>query len=547
MNFPPNLAPALALNANSAPVESTSGPERSVHGHALLEAPVTPGETSNSVSYRIGMLVVVAVALLPILTVHNIPLMDWPNHLARGYILSHYESVPQFSSTYQIEYEPIPNIGMDVLMVFLQAAGLSVTSSGRAILVVAVVMFAVGCHLTGLAISGRRRWLAVLAPLIVYNGSFLYGFINYVLGVAFFLVTFSCALFWEQRWTAWRYTSIFLLTTTCYFVHLTSFGFVAVSFCIVGALRYIKSRALLRSIALPVACIPGFALYLLYMSRSGRVGTIHFNTLSGKASVAFGVLARTFGNPIKDFFVLGILLCLIVGVLAMARRVHVYWETMSIAVCLFLLFVISPNDMMTVANTDERFLLPAVILLAFSISIELPPHIEQIATIIAMLVCISRIAIIWHSWQDTSRQIEGVTALLSAVPAGATLYPAIFESDTPESKAKRLMVRHIASYATFQRDAIVANTFANAGQQPIVFRNGYKFAPLDKDGASAAWAQLRSAQFVLSYGLSQRAQATLERCGALLGSKEGIGLWQMNPIKDCSLPQSSLTFASTSP
>ncbi|MGC8785788.1 MAG: hypothetical protein ACP5RN_15585, partial [Armatimonadota bacterium] len=55
------------------------------------------------------------VLLLPIWLTAYPPLLDWPNHLARAYILAHYREVPQFQDAYTLYFGLLPNLGVDIM------------------------------------------------------------------------------------------------------------------------------------------------------------------------------------------------------------------------------------------------------------------------------------------------------------------------------------------------------------------------------------------------------------------------------------------------
>src|SRR5438128_2101796 len=65
--------------------------------------------------------VLLAVLLVvPIWAVENPPLVDYPNHLARGYLLYHYVDLPQYRENIEIDYLSAPSVSMDLFMLALQ-------------------------------------------------------------------------------------------------------------------------------------------------------------------------------------------------------------------------------------------------------------------------------------------------------------------------------------------------------------------------------------------------------------------------------------------
>src|SRR5437016_3957542 len=66
------------------------------------------------------ILVFLAVLLaVPIWIVEYPPLVDYPNHLARGYILYHYDDVPSFAEQFDIDWWT-PSLAIDLFLVALQ-------------------------------------------------------------------------------------------------------------------------------------------------------------------------------------------------------------------------------------------------------------------------------------------------------------------------------------------------------------------------------------------------------------------------------------------
>src|SRR5215467_592761 len=76
--------------------------------------------TSKNFGYWLSLCLVGAFLCLPVLSVTYAPLVDYPNHLARAYILYHYNETPAYQQAYYKLFEPIPNVAIDLIMVSLQ-------------------------------------------------------------------------------------------------------------------------------------------------------------------------------------------------------------------------------------------------------------------------------------------------------------------------------------------------------------------------------------------------------------------------------------------
>ncbi|TMJ62181.1 MAG: hypothetical protein E6G81_02750, partial [Alphaproteobacteria bacterium] len=71
-----------------------------------------------------------AFALSPLLWVRVPPLVDYPNHLARIWILVHGTEIPDLLANYQIHWRVLPDLAMDLVVSMLSPV-LSVEDAGR--------------------------------------------------------------------------------------------------------------------------------------------------------------------------------------------------------------------------------------------------------------------------------------------------------------------------------------------------------------------------------------------------------------------------------
>ncbi len=127
----------------------------------------------------------------PIWAVEYPPLVDYPNHLARGYILYHYDDVPSFREYYAIDYVSTPSLSLDLFMVALQPILDMRTVCKLFLTLDAAWLYLLGWHFLGRAIHGRPTWLALGAGLFAYHSMFFYGFTNFAFGLGVFLIALA--------------------------------------------------------------------------------------------------------------------------------------------------------------------------------------------------------------------------------------------------------------------------------------------------------------------------------------------------------------------
>jgi len=143
------------------------------------------------------MLVALCLVLLAPLTLADVPpLLDYPNHLARQFVLAFIGDDPILARFYVPRWGIIPNLALDLtvppLLWFLP-----IHLVGRAVVGLCLLLPVAGAVTYHRAISGRLSYWPLGAVLFVYDGALLRGFLNFVGSV-------GLALLLGAVWAAWR-------------------------------------------------------------------------------------------------------------------------------------------------------------------------------------------------------------------------------------------------------------------------------------------------------------------------------------------------------
>src|SRR4051812_41268743 len=103
-----------------------------------------PGALANShqtpVLYRAVFGAVCVFLCLPLVISRYAPLVDYPSHLARAYILAHYNDVPRYRQNYVPTRELLPNLAIDITGRYLLRF-INVTTFSRFFLASIVLLF----------------------------------------------------------------------------------------------------------------------------------------------------------------------------------------------------------------------------------------------------------------------------------------------------------------------------------------------------------------------------------------------------------------------
>jgi hypothetical protein len=450
------------------------------------------------------------------------PFVDYPNHLARCYIVVHYSQVPLFQAAYWRDYAPIYNLAMDLVVPPLaRVTGLAV--AGRLFLILMIVTYAAGCYLLASAIHGGRTWLAFVPLMFAYNSPLMMAFVNYYFGVALYLVTFACWLRWKRAWTPLGVAAFACLAAACCLSHLTAIALLGISVASVSAYEYFTERPPLRGMLITgLGFLPAAAIYLVASRSTQTGGPIVWNTMEGKL-IALLVVIRTYDVPTDIALLAGTAVCL--GFLILkSSKISVYPPILVCGVVLILCYVVTPRDALAGSGLDARFIWPALVLITLACSPRIRPSYGTMCLACFVLIFLVRAGILWSYWHDLDVKISRMVRVFDRLPREQRIFPAQFTS--PGAKATKLdeAMKHVACYAVVSRDAYVPLTFAMKGQQPIVDKETIPFgrwAP----GAVSPWAGY---DYVWTYKPPAQLVDDLSRTATPFASAEESTLWSLH-------------------
>src|SRR6266853_5397539 len=212
------------------------------------------------------MILILAAALLtPIWIVEFPPLLDYPNHLARSFVLAHlHDPAFTFNRFYRADWGAYPYLGMDASLAVLGRV-FPIETAGRVFLsLCALALPAAAWFFLRQANPGDDA-TALWILLIACNVFFLQGFLNFDLSLAVGFLALGLWLRWLANRRIARWVAALAAFTALYFTHLLGF---AIAGLVVVAYLGFERRPLRDWIWSGVLALPGMAFYL----HSSRVG-----------------------------------------------------------------------------------------------------------------------------------------------------------------------------------------------------------------------------------------------------------------------------------
>ena len=120
--------------------------------------------------------------LLPFFFIQIPPLQDYPNHLARIHVLTQIQGSPALQEYYKVQWAPLPNLAMDLIVPFL-ALFVQLETAGRWFCVAVLLSTPPAVTALSYALHKKISLWPLFSMLFAYNSVFTFGFLNYLLGL----------------------------------------------------------------------------------------------------------------------------------------------------------------------------------------------------------------------------------------------------------------------------------------------------------------------------------------------------------------------------
>lgn len=372
----------------------------------------------------------VTLLVLPLWIVKYPPLLDYPNHLARVFILTHISDPNyQFSQYYTVTFGPYPYLTMDVLLMGLQKF-FGLIAGGRIILTLCVLAVPAAAWFFVRQANRENASLACWGLLSGYNIFFLWGFVNWQLSMALVLVVAGLWIRYLARATVARWIALLLVVTLLYFTHLQGFGLAGLLITAYAALTRKGWRSIIRGLAQGWALfLPGGALHLITRIRTHETTAawaMNFHPLSDKWERLYFFMQGY--SPGLDTITLLILIgC---AVAARWRNREFKWNHPwpAIVAGFFLLYWIFPGYGVNWAGDDADVrLLPFTFMLLPAV-VYAGRRARWLALVACLLFC-ARTATVIRTFRAEQPELIGISRAFSLTPPNARVLPVIESRD----------------------------------------------------------------------------------------------------------------------
>lgn len=421
--------------------------------------------------------VLLAIAMTPIIVFKYPGLQDYPNHLARGFILLR-RADPVLSRLYDVQWSLLPNLGWDLWAIAVGRV-LDLEWTGKFFLALSGASIVLGCIALNRALLSRWTFAPLFSVPFLFSSAFKLGFLNFELSVGCSLLA---AAWWVSSGGAhWarRLVLATFLSTSLYFIHFYGWAFYGL-FLLSYELRFVLKpgngprdiwTGLLRLFRDGTQCVPVLAV-MAYMAITQPRPELTLTAFK-PPYLRLSELIRLIdvGHPIWN---LAILVLFGLFIFEMFRRRWICFRmdlAWPIGISVFVFFLM-PDQIADTFYVSWRILLMSVLVSISSIcpSREGDARLSLIMSVLA-LTTIGIVGLQWQSWRNSETGSEAFIKITQNVPAGSKLFVVHNGMTTQQLANDAIGLYHVGAYAVITRRALVQSMFVLEGQQVLRFRD----------------------------------------------------------------------------
>jgi hypothetical protein len=466
--------------------------------------------------------------VIPIWLVRYPPIIDYPNHLARWFMLAHiHDPGYGFGRMYSVHWGPYPYALVDFIAVGLQHF-VNIYLAGRLILTMRVLSVPLATWFFLRQASPGNEYLALGAVLITYNPQFMMGSVQMEFSVAMCFLALGLWIIFLAHPNIWNWCLFMGVVTLLYLAHVVGFAVAGVTLTAFAVIARKPLRLLFLSW---LGFVPGCVAFLyirLWMAHVATPEAIGFSPLKSKLLA----LPYPFRGNHKAFDLAVIAaictLAIVVALKDKESRLRIPW--FATAVALVIVYFAAPAQIGDGGYFDVRILVFTFIvsLAAFRIG-----RYRRIVAIVLVLLVVTTCAEICHDFMSQQSSLAALEANSSVIPAQARVFPMELDDNNIALPARPFV--HSLAYLVIDKGILTPAIFHLPDLHSLAMNGGIYCTndpttnlcgPFIKQAPD--WAQVeKDFDYVWAYNLPEY-RAQLERIGTPMVAVGGLQIFRIH-------------------
>src|SRR5712671_138363 len=443
-----------------------------------------------------------AIAAVPILLYPWPPLSDYINHLARMHVIAAISSDRDLALFYQIEWQVIPNLMMDLIVPILQRV-MNVYLAGQVYTIMTFVLILSGTLALNRQLYGHWSVLPLIAFPLLYNKVLLVGTMNYLFGIGLALWALATWVALRERALVLRLAVSTLFVLALFFCHLFAvgvygLGLLAFELQRLLALRWREPQSLDGAVAprMPpwldfvVSGLPFLPVVpLLLMSPTWTLRWDFTWELNGKLNGLLFVI-EVYSRSATFFLATIVAIAAVFAIRHRALQFHPFgWMLLAVGGVTYLVL---PRVLFDTYMADQRLPIALAFMVIACAHLDLRDEFVRrgFATVLVLLLAV-RAFEVQGVWRDLSRGTASFRESVRHIERGSKVLVAYADPDNGDN-ARDLWLTHAACLAIIERSALVTTAFTVLGKQVMHVRRDYRDRVDTEDGTPPSIRQLLS-------------------------------------------------------
>ncbi|HET7193128.1 MAG TPA: hypothetical protein VFI98_14610 [Pseudolabrys sp.] len=434
-----------------------------------------PAFLSSRPAAHVFFILLLAAALSPTLLVSIPAMADYPNHLARMFLLSRADG-PNPSPFYQIVWALYPNLAMDLVVPFM-ARFMDVVTATKIFFLLSQLLVVTGAMALERAVKNRIAISGCVALMFLYSLPFAWGFVNFEsgLGVALWALAGAIALN-EYNWLI-RITFHAVSTLVLFAAHFFALGIYGFAIGVHELWRaWSKQRPLNETVSrLLLLGLPALAVMAAMVSTGGVIGgTGTYWFLQYKPLWPIRIMSG-YSVVLSAICVVG----LIAGIYELAKHRLLRFSSSGawLAAGFAGLYIAMPSKLFDTSFVDLRIIVAAALIMPAFVTVKLPDMRWRLAaaagTAAITLANVGIVLSVWLSYRADYAAVIGSfdriakKSLVLIAHSGAA-------DDPPLGELTEYPMYHAPVLAVHFADAFVPDLFNAPGKQPVMANPAYR-------------------------------------------------------------------------
>jgi hypothetical protein len=430
------------------------------------------------------------VASIPIITHPLPPLSDYVNHLARMHVIASIGHDPDLSRFYEIDWQIIPNLMMDLVVPRLTAF-MNVYHAGQLFTVATFVLIASGTLTLNRALFGSWSVLPLISFPLLYNHIFLVGVMNYMFGIGLALWGMALWILLRERFWAIRLAVSAVFVLGLFFCHLFDVGIYGLGLLSIELTRLWMTRGrplmprLVDFVATGIPFLP--ALPLLLMSPTWELAGEFYWEKLGKIDGLVYVI-EVYSDIVAFLLIAGVAAGAVWAARHRLLRLHpIGWSFLGVGAAVY---IAMPHMLFATFMADQRLPIALAFMVIACVHLQMRHRMVRRGFIALLLfVLVARVIEVDVAWASLSGNTMEFRDSVKRIKRGASVL-VVYGDKTAGDDVSDLGLVHAACLAMIERSALVTTAFTVHGKQVMHVRADYTGRVDTEDGNPPSIEQL---------------------------------------------------------